>query len=304
MNCAWGSRHQGARHKIPNGIMAIMAMESDAPAARGHSLPMEKRPQPSLLEGLDSWPGISAEQLYKASLEEAFNIQQAMLPTGPLHLPAVELQFKYRPANIFSGDFLDYFSIGDSNLVGLYLGDVVGKGMPAALYAALAVGTLCGIHKYGEPPDVVLRFLNRRLAVRNVGGRYCAVQYAVLDRTSRQLHFGNAGISPRPIHISEAGSRELGDGGFPCGMFKDVHYDVYSVQLNAGDTVLFSTDGLTEAQDPASEPFGIERLLEICHLNRHESTEILLNRVFEAVDTFTSSDIQRDDMTAAALRLS
>jgi sigma-B regulation protein RsbU (phosphoserine phosphatase) len=280
-----------------------MTMESDASVARGHSPPIEERSQPSLLEALDTRPAMSAEELYKESLEEAFNIQQAMLPTGPLHLPAVELRFKYRPANIFSGDFLDYFSIGDSNLVGLYLGDVVGKGMPAALYAALAVGTLCGIHKYGETPDVVLRFLNRRLAVRNVGGRYCAVQYAVLDRTSRQLRFGNAGISPRPIHISEAGSRELGDGGFPCGMFKDVHYDVYSAQLNAGDTVLFSTDGLVEAQDPVSEPFGIERLLEICHTNRRESAEILLDRVFEAVATFTASEIQRDDMTAATLRL-
>ena len=281
-----------------------MTMESDAPGARGLSPSIVESSQTTLLEALDLRPAISAEDLYKASLEEAFNIQRAMLPTGPLHLPAVELRFKYRPANIFSGDFLDYFSIGDSHLVGLYLGDVVGKGMPAALYAALAVGTLCGIHKYGETPDVVLRFLNRRLAVRNVGGRYCAVQYAVLDRTSRELRFGNAGISPRPIHISQAGTQELGDGGFPCGMFKDVHYDVYSAQLNAGDTVLFSTDGLTEAQDRSSEPFGVERLIEICHANRGESTEILLDRVFEAVDTFTASNIQRDDMTAAALRLS
>lgn len=264
---------------------------------------LESRPHYSPPVGMSEQNARAAEKLLKESLEEAFHIQQSMLPNGPLRLPSVEVAYRYRPAYVFSGDFLDYFPIGASSCMGLYLGDVVGKGMPAALYAALAVGTMCGIHKTGEPPDSVLAFLNRRLGVRNVGGRYCCVQYAVLDRATLHLRFSNAGLSPRPIHITETSSREVGDGGFPCGMFDNVSYDVYSAQLQAGDTVLFATDGLIEAQDQACEPFGVNRLLEVCHQNRHAPPAVLLNQVFSAVDDFTRSDVHRDDMTAAALRV-
>jgi len=117
--------------------------------------------------GISDQHARTAEKLLKESLEEAFHIQQSMLPGGTLRLPSLEVAYQYRPAYVFSGDFLDYFPIGNSNSLGLYIGDVVGKGMPAALYAALAVGTLCGIHKTEEPPNSVLQFLNRRLAARN-----------------------------------------------------------------------------------------------------------------------------------------
>lgn len=244
-----------------------------------------------------------AEQLLQDSFAEAFSIQQALLPSGPLRLPFAEIWFKFRPALMVSGDFLDYFPIGPHNFAGLYVGDIVGKGIAAALYGALAVGTLRAIHKEGTSPAAVIEFLNRRLGDRHVTQRFCAIQYAVLDGTSRQLRFVNAGISPRPIHMTAAGCRELGDGGFPCGMFSNVTYDVYAAQLSAGDTVLFSTDGLIEAEDRTGESFGIERLFEVCEKNRLESPGILLDRVFHAVDAFTASDIQHDDMIAAALRL-
>ncbi|HLY61230.1 MAG TPA: PP2C family protein-serine/threonine phosphatase [Terriglobia bacterium] len=277
-------------------------MELDPFVPVRQSDPLKKSSHRSLMEALEI-EQVTVETFFKESLEEAFHIQQAMLPTGPLRLPNIEVRYKYRPAHVFSGDFLDYFPIGDSNFLGLYLGDVVGKGMPAALYAALAVGTLCGIHKRGESPDSVLEFLNRRLGVRNVGGRYCSVQYAVLDRTSRHLRFVNAGLNPRPILINAEGCREMGGGGFPCGMFNDVNYDVYTEQLRAGDLILFSTDGLIEAHDLAGEPYGIERLLEACGANWSEPPEILLNRVFQSVDTFTGAELQRDDMTAAVIKL-
>jgi len=278
-------------------------MEANPSVPRRRPSPAKEYSQRSLLEALEIEQA-TVETFFKESLEEAFHIQRAMLPTGPLRLPTVEVRYKYRPAHIFSGDFLDYFSIGDSNLLGLYLGDVVGKGMPAALYAALAVGTLCGIHKRDEPPDSVMEFLNRRLGVRNVGGRYCSVQYAVIDQTSRQLRFVNAGLNPRPILINSDGCREMGEGGFPCGMFSDVHYDVYTEQLKPGDMILFSTDGLIEAQDGDGKVYGIERLLEATELSRNEPADLFLNNVFHSVDTFTGAELQRDDMTAALIKLS
>ncbi|HEV2494795.1 MAG TPA: PP2C family protein-serine/threonine phosphatase [Terriglobia bacterium] len=256
----------------------------------------------SLRDALSIQQSQVAEKLFEHSLEEAFNIQEAMLPAEPLRLPTVEVRCKFRPAKHVSGDFLDYFQL-NNGLMGLYLGDVVGKGLPAALYGALAVGMLRGINKGGETPAAVLEALNRRLTDRHVLGRYCAVQYAVLDPISCRLNFSNAGLAPLPIRISAAGSQILGDGGFPCGIFKDVRYDVYAAQLTRGDTVLFSTDGLTEAHNYAEEEFGIERLVAACEESQHEPPEVLLERLFLAVDGFAAGAPQHDDMTAAALRL-
>lgn len=255
----------------------------------------------SLREALSIQKAVAAKNLFDASLEEAFNIQLALLPAEPLRFPAMEVGYKFRPAGVVSGDFLDYFPITDQ-LVALYLGDVSGKGLPAALYAALAMGTLRGIIKEGQTPAAVLEFLNRRLSDRNATGRYCAVQYAVFDQASRQLCFANAGLAPLPLHQSRTGYRELGGGGFPCGIFRDVHYDLYTTQLASGEAVLFSTDGLTEAQDRAEQEFGLQRMIQVCDENRNESVETLLNRLFEAVDRFAAGAPQHDDMTVAALR--
>lgn len=256
----------------------------------------------SLRDALSIQQAQVAEKLFEHSIEEALHIQEAMLAGEPLRLPMVEVRSKFRPAKYVSGDFLDYFQLTDG-LVGLYLGDVVGKGLPAALYGALAVGMLRGINKRDETPATVLEALNRRLTDRHVLGRYCAVQYAVLDPRSYWLHFSNAGLAPRPIRISAAGCQSLGEGGFPCGVFKDARFDVYTARLTGGDSLLFATDGLTEAQNDSEEEFGIDRLIAVCEKNKNEPPETLLERVFLAVDAFAAGVPQHDDMTAAALKL-
>lgn len=235
-------------------------------------------------------------------IEEARSIQQAMLRAEPLRVYPIELACKFRPVEEVGGDFLDYFWMADRRLA-LYLGDVAGKGLPAALYGALAVGILRGINKGAVAPSSVLEFLNRRLLDRQVPGRYCTVQYAVVDPPSRQICFVNAGLLPRPLHISATGCRQLGEGGLPCSMFRDAHYDQHTVGLAAGDAVLFSTDGLIEAENSEGEEFGIERLIEVCEQNKKESAATMLERAFEAVDKFAAGTRQRDDMTAAILLL-
>lgn len=246
-------------------------------------------------------PNALGEHL-KGEIEEARMIQRAMLPVEPLCPPPVELACKCRPAAEVGGDFSDYYWMLDHRL-GFFLGDVVGKGLPAALYGALAVGILRGLKKGGEAPVSVLQMLNRRLLDRQVPGRYCAVQYAVFDPQSRELHFANAGLQPRPVHVSASGGRELGGGGLPCGLFRDVQYDLYSVPLAAGDLVLFSTDGVIEARTPAGEEFGIERLMRVCIDNQREPCVVFLDRVFDAVDAFTEGTPQEDDITAAVLKI-
>src|SRR5689334_1555679 len=111
------------------------------------------------------------EKLREDELEEARAIQSAMLPAQSLQAGSVVISHEFQPMASVGGDFLDYFELPDGT-VGLYLGDVSGKGLPAALYAALAVGTLRGVHKTGTSPDDTLAMLNRRLLLRGIPRRH------------------------------------------------------------------------------------------------------------------------------------
>ena len=244
---------------------------------------------------------VSIEQVREYEIEEARNLQRALVPGEPLRAHSVEVAHTLRPVVEVGGDFLDYFVLTDRTL-GLYVGDVVGKGLPAALYAALAVGTLRGIHKTGQPPAAVLELLNKRLRTRAMPKRYCAVQYAVFDPATRALGYANAGL-PGPLHISARGCRELRAGGLPSGLFDGASYDPQTVQLDPGDAVLFITDGLTDASNARGEEFGMDRLIEVCARDRSGSADALLRRIFAAVDEFVDGHTQHDDMTAAALKV-
>ncbi len=244
---------------------------------------------------------LGAERVRDFEMEEARDLQREMVPVEPLHAHPVEVASYFRPHSAIGGDFLDYFLLPD-HTVGLYVGDVVGKGLPAALYAALAVGTLRGISKTGEPPAGVLELLNRRLRMRCVRGRHCAVQYAVFYPETQVLCCVNAGL-PGPLHLTAWGCREFQFGGFPSGLFDEARYEPLQVKLDPGDSVLFFTDGLTEAFNSCGEQFGMEELIRVCELHRHASAEALLLHVFAAVDQFAGGHPQHDDMAAALLKI-
>lgn len=240
------------------------------------------------------------EQLRAFEIEEARNIQQAMVCVESLRIAPTEIASRFRPVKEVGGDFLDYFQLEDQRL-GIYLGDVVGKGLAAAMYAALAMGTIRGIHKSGTSPTDVLALLNERLRMRVVPGRYCALQYAVFDPTTLELCYANAAL-PRPILVSPRGCREVGDGGLPSGLFAGAEYERYSVELQPGDAVLFCTDGVLEARNAEGEDFGLERVLELCEGNATASPDTLLDRLFADVDAFAGDGPAHDDMTAIVLK--
>jgi serine phosphatase RsbU (regulator of sigma subunit) len=243
---------------------------------------------------------ITLEQLLASELEEARIIQRAMVNAERARHDRLEVAVLFRPAREVGGDFLDHFTLSDGTFA-FYMGDVVGKGLAAAMYAALAVGTLRGINKAATRPDNVLALLNERLRMRVVPGRFCCAFYATFERRTRQLTFSNAAM-PRPILISASGCQEVGDGGLPAGMFEGAHYDSHELALSPGEAVLFSTDGLIEAQNEAGDQFGLERMLEVCTANRSAPLDELLACIMEAVDAHTSDVTPNDDMTALLLR--
>ena len=237
------------------------------------------------------------ENLREEELEEARAIQSVMLPAESLRAGAVMISHEFQPVAAVGGDFLDYFQLTDGS-VGLYMGDVSGKGLPAALYAALAVGTLRGVHKTGTSPHDVLATLNRRLMIRGMPRRHAAIQYAVFDPLSHELQIASAGM-PGPFHLCANGCHSLELTDIPPGLFATASYETLTLRLQPGDSVLFCTDGITDAFNPKEEQFGIERLQEICDAQQFASPSELLGRVFAAVENFSRGREQQDDMAAA-----
>ena len=240
---------------------------------------------------------LSIEKLLEQELEEARVIQGAMLPSQPLHIGSVLISHEFQPVAEVCGDYLDYFELSDGN-IGLYVGDVSGKGLPAALYAVLAVGTLRGVHKTGQSPSHVLSVLNERLHLRGIPGRHSALQYALFCPSTGEMRIASAGM-PGPILIRDGECNALQVAGIPPGLFPDVSYDEYSMQLEDGDSLLFCSDGLTEARNVADEEFGVEGLERGCLANLNAAPLELLEHVSSAIQTFSRNTRQWDDMTAA-----
>jgi sigma-B regulation protein RsbU (phosphoserine phosphatase) len=250
---------------------------------------------PSVLEAR------AIEELRREELEEARAIQSVMLPADVLHAGQVTVAYEFQPVETVGGDFLDYFQLPDSS-VGFYVGDVSGKGLPAAMYAALAVGILRGIHKTGQSPDKVLSVLNRRLTSRGGLRRHAAILYGLFNPSTSEMTLASAGM-PGPLHFSATGCRIIELSGIPPGLFPDSEYESVTVALEPGDSIVCCSDGITEAQNARYEDFGSERLIDICTAGKGLPPADLLARIFSSVHNFTQAIRQHDDMATAIFQL-
>lgn len=234
--------------------------------------------------------------------EEARQIQLSLLPAAALVTNTAQVAYRFEPYAGVGGDFADFFELPNGH-VGIYIGDVVGKGLSAAMYAALVMGMLRGTHKTGTDTSVVLKTLNQRLLVRPVSGRYAATVYAVYDPATRQLAFSNAGL-PYPLLASSQACTQLGEGGLPSGLRGGSSYQTHRVQLNPGDSVLFATDGLTELRDNHDNDFSWDRLAEIWRGSSRKSAEEALDLLFDEAQRFSNGPHARhDDITAVVLKV-
>ncbi|MFI5114906.1 MAG: PP2C family protein-serine/threonine phosphatase [Terriglobales bacterium] len=232
---------------------------------------------------------------------EAKLIQSSLVPTRGFCHESVEIAFRFIPFSDVGGDFADFFPLPDG-FIGIYLGDVVGKGLPAAMYGALVMGTLRGIHKCGTDTGKVLSLLNERLVQRPIHGRFCSTLYALFNPATRELIFSNAGM-PLPLLISGAGCRQLGEGGLPSGMFPGATYERHVVQLGPGDCVLFASDGLHELRNAEGVEFCTARMEEVWTQCRCKSASESVDFVFDHQLAFSNGSPPHDDITAVVLKV-
>jgi len=232
---------------------------------------------------------------------EARLIQSSLLPTRGLCHDSLEIAYRFLPFSEVGGDFLDFFSLPDG-FIGIYLGDVVGKGLPAAMYAALVSGTLRGIHKSGTDTASVLTRLNDRLWQRPLPGRFSSILYALFNPATRELVFSNAAM-PLPLLVSGASCEPLGEGGFPVGMFPSVTYIRNVALLHPGDSVLFATDGLHELLNPNGDEFCAAQMEKVWAQCGHKSASESADFVFARQSAFSDGTPPHDDIAALVLRV-
>jgi len=239
----------------------------------------------------------------KNDLEIAREIQQAMLPPGVFSAPGVETVGLSRPANTVGGDFYEIFPLGDNRVI-VAVGDVAGKGSPAALLMALLLAMMRTlIDERLEPAELVER-LNVQVTRQAPGTRFITLFYAVYDFVTGELTYVNAGHMP-PLLLRGAGPTDhLAEGGIALGMFEGSSYRAGRACLQPGDLLAIYSDGITEAENGAGRPFDEEGLEATLNEARRDSVSAIGAAVVRAVERYTGDVRLADDLTILLLRRS
>lgn len=172
-------------------------------------------------------------------------VQEQLLPPPVPEVPGLELAVRFLPSRAVGGDFCDYFRL-NSRYLGLYVGDVQGKGLEGAMYALLVCGLMRGITKTGHEPAEVVGFLNQRLSFRALPGKFSCLLYALFDLEQRHMVLTNAGL-PFPFLLRGDTLTRVEAAGLPLGLFKAADYEQAALSLQPGDQLLFFSDGLTDS---------------------------------------------------------
>jgi sigma-B regulation protein RsbU (phosphoserine phosphatase) len=232
-------------------------------------------------------------------LRTAAEMQRALL-SRTAHLTAFSESAGHSvPCRAIGGDFFEFLEL-PSGAVGVAMGDVAGKGPAAALLAAMLQGMLESEASIGDGPAAVLTRINRRLAARRLESRFATLVFGVLAPDG-WLVYANAGHNP-PVIAGERGIRHLTAGGTVLGMFPDATFGQEEVRLEARDTLVLFTDGVTEARSASDEEFGEDRLLACLDGGHRAPPADLLNRIFAAVRQFSGRADQSDDVTVTVTR--
>lgn len=242
------------------------------------------------------------EQHIEDELAIARHIQQSLLPSDSLPDIAqkVDISGLQVSAKFVGGDLYDYY-IRDNKLI-FCIGDVSGKGVPAALLMAIAHSLFRTISAHSDQPDHITRELNRSISDNNPDIMFITMFLGVLDLETGLVTYCNAGHNPPVLLQSgEAGYLELADN-LLIGVEKDTEYSSRTLQLGDGDTLFLYTDGLTEAENTQKELFGEESALEIAQKLCGASAEEQIKAMQSAVKQFVGDAEQSDDLTLLAIR--
>lgn len=236
-----------------------------------------------------------------AELRMASKLQQSMVPNGYTVRDNVEIFGKLIPAREMGGDLFDY-GILDGKLL-FCIGDVCGKGAPAAMLMAYAHAHIVEQALHESNPASIVYELNKFASYENVSCTFFTLFYGVLDLQTGYLQYCNAGHNPPYILGDEVRMLDC-DPNQAVGPMEDAEFSLQETTLSPGSTIFLYTDGLTEAKISGEEELGHERAEEILKdcIERQLNPEEIVNTVIKAVHRFTNNAPQSDDLTMLAVR--
>ena len=237
----------------------------------------------------------------ETEVQLARQIQQTFLPESLPELAEWELAARWKPARQVGGDFYDVFEL-PNNQMGLFIADVSDKGVPAALFMALTRTLVHAAVIETDTPADALRHVNDLLVPDTKQGMFVTAVYAVLDMTTNELTYVNAGHNP-PLLVRSNGSQEyLTRTGVALGAAEDMIYEQVTISLEQDDSLLFYTDGLTESYNIDGDFYGEERLEAALSETHCSSANELMDVVEKSLFEFVGDMPAADDLTMLALR--
>jgi sigma-B regulation protein RsbU (phosphoserine phosphatase) len=252
--------------------------------------------------------GLKAREELSAIQQElsvAARIQQSMLPRRFPPFPGrqdFEIFAEMVPARQVGGDFYDFFLI-DSNRLGFVIGDVSGKGVPAAIFMAVARTLIRATALLGGSADDCIKYANGVLARQSDAAMFVTVFYGVLNTASGELEYCIGGHNPAYVFSADRPAIMIGEPtGLLVGAFEQAAYETGRTTLRPGDTILLYTDGVTDANNSAQEEFSPARLEAAIESQRGEGSEQIVRHILSELRAFTGGAAQSDDITLLAVR--
>jgi len=234
-------------------------------------------------------------------LAMARELQFRLLPPTLPKIKNLDVAAKFVPARAIGGDLYDFMSYSLSRTA-VVVGDVSGKGAPAAIYAALVSGILRSHAPIEPAPAEMLAAVNFSLSERRIEGQFVSLIYAVWDDDHLQLRVANSGL-PRPVYCHEGRIEIIQATGLPLGLFDDAEYEEFTFSPKPGGVFVFFSDGILDAQNKARELFGRGRLEQIVAANSGLSAEGVVDAIFKAVAEHAGAEEAFDDQTVVVLRV-
>lgn len=241
------------------------------------------------------------KQRLQDEMRFAREIQKLFLPDDPQDLPGYDLAGLNLPSQAVSGDFYDYIRIAEGQY-GLMIGDVSGKGAPAALIMASLRASLRAEIRNRYAITEIMQKVNDLLWESTEPEQFATAVYGVLDERERIFTYANAGHNP-PIRLTAGRVEWLLEGGTVLGPFSGSRYREERIRLLPGDLIVFYTDGVTEALSPAGEEFGTARLASLAGELAGQPSAAICRRIVEAVHQHAGSDAVGDDLTLVVLQV-
>jgi phosphoserine phosphatase RsbU/P len=241
------------------------------------------------------------ERRLERDLSLARELQGRLLPQARPKLAHLDVAAKFVPARTIGGDLYDFIPYSMSRL-GIVIGDVSGKGAPAAIYAALVSGILRSHAPIEPAPAEMLSAVNLSLAERRIEAQFVSLIYAVWDDQHRTLTVANSGL-PRPVYVHGGKNEVIEATGLPLGLFDEAEYDEFEFRMKPGDMFVFFSDGILDARNYKGEMFGRGRVEKIIAECTEQSADCVVDSLFKAVAEHSAGVETFDDQTVVAIRV-